>query len=150
MLQRERLGVESPPDCGALCEVHGDIVSASPTHLGEVAQLVFGFPSEETVPYVALDLVSMGGGEFRILLCHHLEAEPWVVFFEWLVEREEDLQEKGKITLKVNKACAHFVKSVTFLGRKFEKSERDSGHTGWWFKLDSHLSILFLFAVMEV
>lgn len=35
-----------------------------------------GFFSEEIAPYVAVDSVSLGGGELRIFLCHHLEVEP--------------------------------------------------------------------------
>ena len=95
------------------------------TQLLEIAQLVFGFSSEEIVPYVAADLVSMGGGEFSIFLCRHPELEPYVVFFEWSVKREEEeLEKKARCTLKVNITCAHFVKSVTFLGRKFENHQR--------------------------
>ena len=42
-----------------------------------VAQLILGFLSEEIVPQVATDSVCLwGGGEFRILLCQHLELEP--------------------------------------------------------------------------
>ena len=33
------------------------------------------FFSEEIIPYVAIDCVSMVGGKFRILLCDHLETE---------------------------------------------------------------------------
>lgn len=41
------------------------------------AQLILGFLSEEIVPQVATDSVCLwGGGEFRILLCQHLELEP--------------------------------------------------------------------------
>lgn len=42
-----------------------------------VAQLILGFLSAEIVPQVATDSVCLwGGGEFRILLCQHLELEP--------------------------------------------------------------------------
>ena len=44
--------------------------------------------------------MSMAGGELRLLLCHHLEPEPWVVFFEWLVEREGE--DSGKIHSQSN------------------------------------------------
>lgn len=40
-----------------------------------VCQVVFEFLSEESVSYVAVDLVSVGRGEFRILLHHHLDPE---------------------------------------------------------------------------
>ena len=43
-----------------------------------LARLGFFFP-EEIVPYVAVDLVSVGGGEFRILPHHHLELEPRIL-----------------------------------------------------------------------
>lgn len=47
-------------------------------------------------------------------------------FSEWVVEREEeeDLGEKARFTLKVNKAFTHFVKSVTFLGWKSESFQK--------------------------
>lgn len=37
--------------------------------------LICGSLSEESVAFVAVDLVSMGGGEFRILLHYHLDPE---------------------------------------------------------------------------
>ena len=36
---------------------------------------IFSFFSEEIIPYVAIDCVSMVGGKFGILLCDHLEPE---------------------------------------------------------------------------
>lgn len=54
-----------------------DHVSASPAHLGVVfhhslwkgSSVVFS-SSEGVSPYEAADLVSVGGGTFRVLLCH--------------------------------------------------------------------------------
>lgn len=66
-----------------------------------VCQVVFEFLSEEFVSFVAADLVSLGGGEFRILLHHHFDPEPGKLMFNVIKTQssyQSDLQVKYVIS----------------------------------------------------
>ena len=93
LTRQEAVSCAFPPRCISLSWGWGlwqVCVSASPTHLNvgiflfaqnvRVTQLVSEFLSGGIALCVARDLVSMGTGEFRSLLCHHLEPELFKMF----------------------------------------------------------------------